>query len=88
MKNIISESTVTVQYTTAMTEIDIDITSLTTVVPSTFKTSVMTFTEKCTTVGITTRRIITTTSKPTEINLGKNKMHILNYVCLIVSCTS
>ncbi|CAG2237755.1 unnamed protein product [Mytilus edulis] len=90
----VAESTVTVQYTTAMTEIDIDITSLTTVVPSTFKTSMMTFTEKCTTVGITTRRIITTTSKPTEINLGFSNREIIVYsictggfVCVILLCT-
>ncbi|CAG2184884.1 unnamed protein product [Mytilus edulis] len=90
----VAESTVTVQYTSTMTEIDIDITSLTTVLPPTFKASMMTFTEKYTTVGITTRQIKTTTTKTTENNLGFSNREIIVYsicaggfVCVILLCT-
>ncbi|VDI64177.1 Hypothetical predicted protein [Mytilus galloprovincialis] len=90
----VAESTVTMQYTSTMTDRDIKITSLTTVSPPTIKTHMMTFTEKETTVGITTRRIITTTTKPTEKNLGFSNREIIVYsicaggfVCVILLCT-
>lgn len=70
---IITESTVTVHDTSTMTEIHNEITWLTTVLPLTAKA--LTFTEKATTFGIRTSRIISTTAKPRENNLGKNKLH-------------
>ncbi|XP_071124458.1 uncharacterized protein [Mytilus edulis] len=90
----VAESTVTVQYTSTMTEIDIDITSLTTVLPPTFKASVMTFAEKETTFVITTRKIISTTKTSTENNLGFSNREIIVYsicaggfICVILLCT-
>lgn len=79
-KNVISESTVTVQYASTITEIS---NWLTTLLPPTVKA--FSFTENGATVGITIRKTMSTTLtiKPTENNIGKNKLHMINYVYVI-----
>lgn len=73
------------QYTSTITEIHNEITWLTTVL--TLTTKAFAFTEKATTFGIRTSRMISTTAKPTENNLGKHRLHNANYVFVIIGCS-
>lgn len=69
-----------------MTEIHNEITWLTTVLPLT--TKAFEFTEKATTFGIRTSRMISTTAKPTENNLGKDRLHNAQLCfCNIIGCS-